>query len=310
MDDRDLQLLRGFRVAEAEPPAGMQERIEERLWQSILAEEGAHAPRRRGRRPWYQELLRPAAAVGAAATMAIGVAVLGGDGTGTGISSTVTRAGVLDTTAATIFGESGATGSTGAPIAGAIDLTDPDDADETLLRGPVTTPEGRLDEATLEVVRETTREPGDLQSRMLRGATDLAGPEQAEWAAYHATMRWVVEPQVPSDLRAAMLRSLEGLGGIDAAISGADLLDRSGIVLGYLDPRTGLRAQHLLDVDGGRLLERRTLTTQYVDPACPPGTFTSHELLDEQGTPIRQADAPWLDWPLVVEACDPRLVSG
>jgi hypothetical protein len=46
----------------------------------------------------------------------------------------------------------------------------------------------------------------------------------------------VVNRQVPGDLRAAMLRSLEGLDGLDGAIMGVDLLGRNGLVVAACDP--------------------------------------------------------------------------
>jgi hypothetical protein len=312
VDDRDLELLRAFRLDEAEPPPGLQERIEERLWQSILAEEAQSAAPRSRRRPWYADLLRPAVAAGAAATIAIGVAVGGGtDGSaGIGSGSSVSEAGVLDSTPAALFGGSNATSTSATPIAGAIDVSDSSQTDSTLMRGPVLDESGQLDDATLEVVSEIPRDPQQLQPRLLRGASQLAGAEQAERATFHIAMRWVTSPQVPGDLRAAMLRSLDGLQGVDPAIAGVDLLGRSGIVLGHLDQTTGLRSQYLLDPSGGMLLERRTITTGYLDPACPPGTYTSHELYSSDGQPITQGDAPWIDWPIVIAACDPALATG
>lgn len=308
MDDPDLQLLRRFRQDEASPPEGLQARIEERLWQAILAEESAAAGTSRpsALRSWYERLLRPAVAAGTAATIAIGVAVAGGGGDG-GPSSSVqslTRAGVLDGTATSLFGEPAATAHTGAPIQGSIDLRSPEDMAE-LARGPRLADDGKLDDKSREVIRETTRDPIDLQAQLRAGAAATAGSDPSDRVAFEVAMQWVVAPEVPSDLRAAMLRSLAGLSGVDVAIMGVDLLGRQGIVLGHLDSRTGIRTQYLLEVDGGRLLERRAFTTGYVDPACPPGTFTDHALHDEQGMEIQPADAPWLAWPPVVASCDP-----
>jgi len=42
----------------------------------------------------------------------------------------------------------------------------------------------------------------------------------------------------------------------------------------------------------------------YVDPACPPGTFTDHALFSD-GQQIDPAQVQWVDWPAVVNACDP-----
>jgi hypothetical protein len=313
VDDPDLQLLREFRASEAEPPAGMQERIEERLWRAIIDEEAAKASRSRPRRPWYEDLLRPAVAAGAAAMIALGVAVVGGGtdgGASIGSGSSVSKAGVFDATAGALFGESGATSATSTPIVGAIDVGESSDDDDTLARGPVLGADGALDEATTNFINDTTRDPQELQPRLIGVADRMAGSEQADRVAFHMAMRWVVSPQVPADLRASMLRALQGVQGIDGAIAGVDQLGRSGIVVGQLDQDTGLRTQYLLDPEGGRLLEQRTFMAGYVDPACPPGTFTSHTLYGEDGRPIAQADAPWIGWPLVIAACDPMAAAA
>jgi hypothetical protein len=119
-------------------------------------------------------------------------------------------------------------------------------------------------------------------------------------------MQWIVAQQVPADLRAAMLRSLDDMNGIDGALMGVDLLGRQGVVLSHLDIPSGLREQYVLAQDGGRLLERRSFTTSSVDPACPPGTFTEYSLYDDLGRAVSPANAPVLDWPQVVTACAPR----
>lgn len=315
MDD-DLQLLRAFRADEAEPPIGLQARIEEQLWQAILAEEaqragsartGAHARRR-----WFQGLLRPAVAAGAAATIAAVVAFSsdGGVGVQAGPTAVARQAGVLDSTATALFGDSVARTTTGGPISGAIDLSSRDEHDVALLRGPRVTSSGELDADTAAVVRETTRDSIQLQARLRAIASEAAGGDRTDRVAFDIAMQWVTAPEVPVDLRAAMLRSLDGMAGLDAALVGADVLGRQGVVLGHLDAATGVRTQYVLDPEGATLLERRAFTVGYVDPACPPGTFTQHELYDEDGEAVLPAEAPWLDWPIVVDACEPALAAG
>ncbi len=307
MDDPDLQLLRSFRLDEAEPPAGMQERIEERLWQSILDEEaqraGRRAPRREG---WLSGLLRPALAGSMALVLAIGVAVVsdGGNGGSTIAGAGVTEAGtggVLDRTASTLFGSEG-TAARG-PVVGTIDLTD-DDSDDALVDGPQHDSfTAQLQDRSMDLVEALPRDPERLRG-VVRDALDDAGYDDPSDAyAFRVAMRWIVDPSVPVDLRSAMLRSLAGLSGIDEARTGVDVLGRGGIVLGHLDQLTGVRTQVVLHAADGTLREVRSFTTTYVDPACEPGTFVEHDVYEEDGSWVDPASRPWVDWPLVVEAC-------
>ncbi len=307
-DDPDLQLLRSFRADEAEPPAHLQSRIEEHLWQAIIAEEADRVSRSRAARPgWFQRMLRPLVAAGAAATLAIGVAVASDGGTGDGglgqASVRQAGAGVLDSTASSLFGSSA---STAAPIAGRIDLRT---GDERILEGPRHDGSGSsLEDGYAELARDLTRDPDELL-RAVRASVAASGVEDpGDAVAFHVAMRWVADPAVPVDLRAAMLRSIQGVDGIDAALVGTDVLGRSGIVVGQLDRASGIRSQYVLDPNDGSLLEVRSFMTAYLDPACPPGTVTMHGAYDDSGQRIDPAAAQWVDWPQVVEACAPTVL--
>jgi hypothetical protein len=304
VDDRDLQLLRGLGLDEARPNPNLQGRIEEQLWQAILAEEAAMVGRGRGRRSWRTTLLRPLAAAAAAATMAVGVAIVsdGGPGVAGPGGAAVTQAGsnVLDRTANAIFG--GPSSATAAPIVGMIDLRSTDTGD-LLARGPVHTRPGVLDERTAQLVRMLTRDPSQLHRMVRSGVESLEIDIGDDHLTYRATMRWIVDPAVPVDLRAALLRSLSGLQYMDEARTGVDVLGRSGIVLGHLDRDSGVRTQAVLDPDGGTLREVRSFTTTYVDPACEPGTFTEHLVYADDGSWIDPSALPWVAWPQVIAAC-------
>ncbi len=310
MDDRDLQLLRQFRADEAEPPAGLQARIEERLWQAIIDEEATKAGRgRRASRPgFFQRMLRPLVAAGAAGALALGVAIAsdGGAGQASLGQSAVTQAGsgVLDATASALFGGSAASAAT--PIAGRIDLTD---GDERLVAGPQHDDSGeRLNEDYDEVVVALPRDPAELRDAIRMSIADAGYADPGDALAFQVAMRWVTDPAVPVDLRAAMLRSVEGIQGVDDALMGTDVLGRSGVVIGQLDAASGVRSQYLLDPDDGSLLEARSFMTAYLDPGCPPGTVTGHALFDEDGQPVDPTSTQWVAWPEVVEACAPRVL--
>lgn len=308
MDDPDLQLLRTFRAEEAEPPVGMQARIEERLWQAILNEESARAPGRGTRQPgWFQRLLRPLVAAGAAAALALGVAISsdGGPGTADLGQGNVQQAGagVLDATANSLFGGSAATPT---PIVGRIDLTD---GDARLLDGPQHDSSGSaLDERHAELARDLTRNPDELLQAVRSSIASSGVRDPSDAIAFHVAMRWVADPAVPVDLRAAMLRSVEGIHGIDDALVGTDVFGRSGVVVGQLDRASGVRSQYLLDPADGSLLEVRAFMTTYLDPACPPGTVTLHAAYDDAGEMVDPATAQWVAWPQVVEACAPKVL--
>lgn len=309
MDDPDLQLLRTFRADEAEPPADLQARIEERLWQAIMVEESARAGARTSSRPgWFQRLLRPIVATGAAASLALGVAIAsdGGPGTGSLGQSSVQQAGagVLDATASSLFGGSTTTPAT--PIAGRISVTE---GDERLLDGPQRDSSGEaLDDGHAELARDLSRDPQQLLQAVRSSIASSGTNDPTDAVAFHVAMRWVADPAVPVDLRAAMLRSVEGIEGIDDALVGTDVLGRRGIVIGQLDRSSGVRSQYVLDPNDGSLFEVRAFMTAYLDPACPPGTVTLHAAYDDAGERVDPAAAQWVAWPQVVEACAPKVL--
>ncbi|MCW2924973.1 MAG: hypothetical protein JWM98_2377 [Thermoleophilia bacterium] len=315
MDDRDLELLRTFRADEAVEPPGLAARVEEDLWQLVLAEEASRARRPAagaGQRRWRGSLLRPLAAAGAAAVLA-GVVAVASDGGSSGNANVVggpareASAGLLDGAASRLFGRDGGstTATTGIP-SGKIDVTEPDAGDAALVDGPALD-DGSLDASSRDLVDELPRDPTTLLATVRAAATAVDGSDPADRAAFAAAMRWVVQPAVPTDLRAAMLRSVAGMAGLDAATTGVDVLGRTGLVVSHFDSLTGLREQWVLDPERGTLLERRAFTTTYADPTtCPPGTFTEHVVLDDDGHRVDPEAVPYLDWPEVLGACDTR----
>ena len=315
MDDRDLELLRGFRVDESVPSIDAEDRIDERVLQAVLDEElvraGSH-PRRSFQRPgmpWYHGLVRPLVAAGSLIVLALTVAVMSDGGlvpggrVGTSAGGvTQAGAGVLDATAATLFGS---TPTTPAAADGTLDLSDASDDELALVDGPQTAPSGQLATDTLALVQSLPRDPERLRAMIRSGVVERATADPDDRQAFLATMRWVIDDRVPDDLRATMLRSIGGLVGVDPAIAAVDMTGRSGVVLGHVSPTQGIRDQFLLDMQTATVLEQRSLTTGFVNPACPAGTYTAHELYDESGLPVAPTSAPWMTWPDVVTSCDP-----
>lgn len=317
-DHHDLRLLRTLGAELAEMPADLEAHVEDQVLQAIVAEElagrdQAKAPRRaatRAQRRWFGGLVRPAAAIGAAASLALGVAVISDGGPGAGSpAGSVTQASsssVFDSTASTIFGDvdaPDASGSGSSPgVVGSINLAD-DASESTLVDGPTRDRLGHLSGESAQLAASISRDPGAIRNLVRESVDELGIEDDGDRTSYRVTMRWVVDVAVPPDLRAAMLRSVGGLDGMDEIHLGADLLGRTGLVIGHHDDEVGIRTQALLDRGSGSLLELRSYTTAYVDPACPPGTVTEHAVF-EGDRRIDPASMPWVDWPMIIAACD------
>ncbi|MEO6866654.1 MAG: hypothetical protein ABI200_01380 [Gaiellales bacterium] len=314
MDEPDLELLRTWGADLVEPPTHLQAHIEEELWHAVFAEEARaarpHAARRTKR--WFDGLLRPAVAAGAAATLALGVAITSSGGLTT--TSSVPRSagivqagntGLLDAAATSLFGDA----SSGAPagtISGRIDLRSADSDAQQFIDGPTLDRQtGLLSAESAEFAQSMTREPGQLRDAARRAAALMVGSDPTDRVAFHLTMQWVVNREVPVELRAAMFRSMDDLTGVDPASRGVDLLGRAGVLIGHLDATTGLREQYLLQLDDATLIERRGFTTSHLDPACPPGTIIDHAVFDDAGQAVSPQDTQWLAWPPVIPACAP-----
>ncbi|MCW2960618.1 MAG: hypothetical protein JWM25_747 [Thermoleophilia bacterium] len=310
MDDHDLEVLRSYRAREAQPPPGLQERLEEDLLHAILDEEAQSQARTRprrapARRRWSAGLLRPAMAAGVAAAIAVTVAVWSDGGAGpagtsvTGVSQAGTN--LLDTTASRLFGGASQVTVPQAPI-GTINAQE--QTTDELLTGPVRNATGtELSDAGQEFARELPRDADALRALLFEAAANATDDEALhERVAFHIAMRWVVDPAVPADLRRSMLLSLNGLSGIEQAVPGVDVLGRQGVVVSHFDINNGIRGQYLLQTNGA-LLERRAYTAGYIDPACPQYTYTDHALYFD-GAPIEPASMAWLDWPQVIPSCD------
>ncbi|MCW2972054.1 MAG: hypothetical protein JWN72_327 [Thermoleophilia bacterium] len=307
MDD-DLDLLRSYRAADAVPPRGLQERLEEDLLHAMLdatAAPVAPTPIRAtgsSRPGWFANLRRPALAFGALAALAIGVATFSNGGVDLG-SSTTGAAGVtqassnpFDGTASSVFGASSGAAIETTPFADTLEAPTPTTEAAALAAGPAA-----ASDATMEAL---TRNPQRL-AQVLRDAPAEQGVDDpGDRLAFHVALAWITDTRAPVQLRAALLRSLGGLEGVDAAYTSLDPLDRQGIAIGHTDTQTGLREQYLLSANGGELLERRSFTTTYVDPACPPGTYTYDEVY-VNGQAVGASQMPWRQWPNVIGDCDP-----
>ena len=213
MDD-DLDLLRSYRAAEAEPPRGLQDRLEEDLLDAMLAASGAPAPaipirqakQRTPSRSWRANLRRPVVAFVALAVLAGAVATVSNGGldvSGTAVDSAgVTKASAnpLEGAATSLFGASNvASTEADTPLVDRLD-TSPAVTEATVLAaGP--------ERASIAAIDALSRRPQRL-TRLLREAPgELGRTDQGDRIAFHIAMAWISDTAAPMDLRAALLQS-------------------------------------------------------------------------------------------------------
>lgn len=311
-DFPELAQLRAYRADEAIPPVGMLERLRDDLQLTIDAEREPLPVARpaRHRSPWrrYAEhrLFRPAMVAGAAAVLVVGIAGVStsGDATSAGVgaatSATQASTSLFDGTAASLFG----TGSDDsvAPVLGTItSVGQTDDVASAVANHD-------RDDDAYALLKRLPRDPTQLRdtlrsvSHAADGTTAIGGSDQG---AFHLAMGLVTDGRLPADLRAAVLRSVGGFDGIDPAAFVRDDLGRTGVLISHFDAGSGVRDQYVLDQSTGVALEQRSFTSEYVDPACPPGTFTGFHIYDDAGNALEPHQLPTLDWPTVVPSCSP-----
>ena len=127
-----------------------------------------------------------------------------------------------------------------------------------------------------------------------------------DYLPFRIAASYVSNPDVPVAVRAAFLRALGRLDGVDVAGPGTDLLGRSGVIIARLDATSGVRQEYIFNADNGRVLEQMEFLTEGAQiGACAAGTILLVEVYDDQGFPIGPASAPWGSWPDVHGECVP-----
>jgi hypothetical protein len=312
-DGPDLRALRSFRAADAAPPPGLLDRLRDDLQLAIDAEQSAPSPTSPPRRTWWQDvaqhrLFRPALVAGAAACLLIavaGVSAVGPHGSGlggTGASSSATQAStsIFDGTARSLFGKGT---SVAPPVVGVLDTTE--EAGENMRDAIVDHSRG---DDEYDVLRRLTRDPNGIRDTLRSAAADAVGAERAaasDQTAFLLAMGLVTDERLPAELRASVLLAVGAFDGIEAAAYVHDDLSRPGILISHFDAASGVRDQYVLDQATARVLEQRSFTSMYVDPACPPGTFSDFRLYDDAGDELTPEQLPTLDWPPLVPSCSP-----
>ena len=127
-----------------------------------------------------------------------------------------------------------------------------------------------------------------------------------DYLPFRVAASYVSNPSIPAPARAAFLRALARMNGVDTAGPGSDILGRSGVVIARLDATSGVRQEYVFNADTGRVLEQlEFLTEGSTIGACSAGTALLIEVYDDQGYSISPSTAPWGSWPDVRPECTP-----
>jgi hypothetical protein len=301
---QDLQAVHELFAADAIEPAGLQERIEERLWQDVLA-----AERNRGakqQRRWWQPapaLARGGALAAAAAIVVVFLAFDNGRPGGPPASAAssdplmVAARNVpqLDTEPAASVSPAAApvvSSSTAVVLPSGEQVPA-----ELIAAGP-----GQL---SLNQLDQLPRDESLLLG-MLRAATaSTVEAVDDDFMPFRIAASYIGDPRVPSSLRMAFIRMIGTMENIDVGDRVLDVFGRPGVAVARSDERSGLLQSYLLDEDDGRMLEYRDVVERSDDDNCAVGTVTSMLAFDSTGFPVDPSSAPYGAWPVVDPACAP-----
>jgi hypothetical protein len=324
--DHELDSLRAFRASAAHHDDDRDQALENEIRAriSVLRDTPAVAPRRRMR--WV--LRQVPVAVVSALIVAFLINLQGTQGTSRPAVSAATAAPILNKSAQnvmqTVSGRGGANlipavqanPVTNAPDQGWIyynqetgevamsPASSPDTmqvptvAPERMINGPAALEHHELDNVPVHT--------NTLLRALRQGASEAALDRDLDYLPFRTAAAYVSNSMVPPAARAAFLRALARLDGVDVAGSGADVLGRSGIVISRLDAVSGIRQAYIFNTSTGRVLQQsETLTTGPSFGTCQMGTVLMIELYDEYGSPIKPDAAPWGRWPEVHDTCTP-----
>ena len=308
----ELDVLRSFRAELTEPPAGMQERIEERLWTQIMEETSSSHKRRWWHRyDWSQNLVRQGALAGVAAVLIIAISFTGGKPTG----GTPARAEAqTDPLEAAISSIRAGTDSS-QPRYAAGDLTHPPQS------GPLVTPNTAVVFDTGETIPLATISAGPSALTpeqlammptheltllaILRAAGGQRKTHDRDFEPFRIAALYISDRRVPAENRVAFIRLLRLLEGVDVGGVSLDVFGRPGVRVTRLDRTSLVLQEYLLDEHDGRLLEHREYIAYSRDTACPAGSVIALEAFDSNGFQVDQSRVPYGNWPTIVPECDP-----
>lgn len=324
----ELDVLRAYGVDDPEPPPDLAMRIESRLLEQAALEDdqrAAHYVRRRSS-TWRSFLLRQAPVAMAAASLIVVLSFDQGRPGGQPAQATSGASTFLSNAADTAQSEPVSLQSVDPVVmasapsaetnvisngqtAGAPNAS-PRGTRRTLMLPPTEPsipdpiemsmgPSG-LDSAQLYSIPTDER----LLLRMLRDATSGSDTHDADFAPFRIAASYVASDRVPGPVRAAFLRTVALMDGVDLGGDSVDVAGRIGVVVARLDSSSGVRQQYLFDAPTSQLLEHREFTTSGDFGNCSAGTVVHFDLYDDSGNRIPR-EAFDQTWPDVEAVCSP-----
>lgn len=127
---------------------------------------------------------------------------------------------------------------------------------------------GRVQLPLDEYLADLPRDPDPLLERLRQDTAGQGKSPNGQLLVYMGDL--LRTHQVPADLRAALLRSLALVNGVDVAEEETTLDGRSGVALSYTET-SGLRSEIVLDPQTGELIGERQVVTEELG-GIPAGT--------------------------------------
>jgi hypothetical protein len=318
----EIHLLRGFGAGDPELPDDARLRIQERVLQEVLAAEAAAGAGRRRRGGWLFTTLRQLPVAAVAAVVIVALSFNNGHPGGQVASASEPIQHFISTTAAamqqqqavpvTTVGASAAAPDTGPvadPAGGTIPVESVSDADTAgqpsatpTIPDPLLIAQGPGALSYAQAAAIPTDE--QLLIAILRGSTPDDPNHDEDFSPFRIAAAYVADDHVPGPVRAAFLRSIALMDGVDLGGTATDVLGRMGTVLARLDSTSGVRQQYLLDPASGHILEHLEFTTRGDIGPCPAGTIVALDVFDAAGQPVGPDAADAATWPVPQPQCD------
>jgi hypothetical protein len=310
----ELEYLQGFRQVTSEPTAGLQERLEERLWQQVIEDEARQAQRREARRArFWPTIMRQGAVAGVAATFVVVLAFTkGSPGGDPGLADTGTAglsaAGLVSGIPAIGAARSARNALSADPQSQSSLVSPPAELNSypvvpgyagepsLLNQGPAAMDEDQLDDIPTDAA--------GLHAALHNASAGQYPGHDDDFGVFRLAADFLADPDISTDLRSGLLDMLGRLDNIQVGGAAQDILGRPGEIVARADHASGVRQVQMLDTDTAQVLEELEFTTR-LDQAsgCVPGLATSLKLYDDSGAQIDADAAPYAQWPTLVAQC-------
>jgi hypothetical protein len=312
-DSPELDALRSFRAQAAQVPAGLQERIEERIWQEVLVAEASVVHRRgvfSGRtRGWF---VRQGALAAVAAALIVVMSFSGGKPTG----GAPAQASVdpLDTAIRAIGGNGNQTTETTSLTSSVTDLPQSGvnivSGDAVVFEAGDAVPVAAIAAGPAALTPEQILLLPDDEHALLavlRAAGGQDDRHDPDFAPFQLGAQYVADRRIPISTRVAFVRMLRMLDGVGVGGSAVDVFGRPGVLVDRIDKTSRIQQYYLFDRQQGQLLEHRERLLAPSSPVCPAGTVIILEAFDNAGLLVDPQSIPYANWPDIEAACDPAL---